>query len=187
MKPKWNIPFIVALSLYILVLSCSSCKLTEMRADNSDKQSKNEEAPSVFPKQIEALYEEGEQHLKGREKEINILRAQKELLLSPNDISIRKKLADISSFSNGKIIAFGIGIPPESARNTSQGKLLAKRAATADAMRWLAYHFKWRENGFEGAMEVTKEVVGAEVTEVIHMKSGACLVRIEAPISANTQ
>jgi hypothetical protein len=54
-------------------------------------------------------------------------------------------------------------------------------------MRWLAYHFKWRENGFEGAMEVTKEVVGAEVIEVIPMKSGACLVRIEAPISANTQ
>jgi len=51
-------------------------------------------------------------------------------------------------------------------------------------MRWLAYHFQWQQKGFEGPMEVTKEVVGAEVTAVIPMKSGACLVRLEAPISA---
>ncbi len=133
-----------------------------------------------FSYQVELLYGLTEEKVISR-KDLEILKLQKMVFLNLKNSEYRKELTELASTEDG-IIAFGLGMAPESVSNEYQVKLLALRSAKLDATRWLIYHIIWKERGFDVDITATSmKVPRGNVLQELDLGFGAYLIKMELP------
>ena len=80
----------------------------------------------------------------------------------------------------GAIYAAGVG-KPNPAMDAAQNRIETPRAATLDAVRWLAYFIYWRANNFKtifGSMPDVS-VPGFETVRMEFLDDGTCIAEVK--------
>ncbi len=119
----------------------------------------------------------------GEAEDRPLLDAQRRVWLEPQQLALRRSLLSVAvDREKGVIYAFGLGTAPENTPNPAQRRLLARKAALADSLAWIARLAKWAEAGVECPFEVTQTVAGVEELKEYWFGETIYVVEVRAPI-----
>lgn len=116
-------------------------------------------------------------------EDIPLLKAQKQLLLKPDQLALREELLSLAvDKEKGIIYAFGVVIKDNNNLSPAQQRLLVPKAALSDAQVWVARVAKWIESGVKCPFDISMTVTGVEKLKGNWIDDTIYIVKIKAPI-----
>ena len=112
-----------------------------------------------------------------------LLDAQRKVWLEPNQMAMRRNLQSIAvDEKNGSIYALGLGAAMQANTSAEQHRLLAQRAALADAKAWIARLARWNKDGIDCPFDILANVKAVEVINKYWVDKTFCVVKLKAPV-----
>jgi hypothetical protein len=115
-----------------------------------------------------------------------ILKAQRQVLLTPLQLTVRSELLSVSVDSKNDFIqVFGVGIAPRNITSSEQERILAREAALTDAYAWLARLAMWTKMGVDAPLDVSQKLSDVRTLKEYWIGREVFAVKVRAPLKKN--
>jgi hypothetical protein len=115
-----------------------------------------------------------------------ILKAQRQVLLTPLQLTVRSELLSVAVDSkNDSIQVFGVGIAPKSITSSEQERILAREAALTDAYAWVARLAMWTKMGVDAPLDVSQKLSDVRTLKEYWIGREVFAVKVKAPLKKN--
>ena len=122
--------------------------------------------------------------LQSAPEDIPLLKAQKQVLLKPQQLALREQLLlSAVDRERGFIYAFGIAAKANGNLSPHQEQLLIPRAALADSQTWVARIARWAKDGVKCPFDISSSVIGVEKLKESWISDTIYIIKIKAPIN----
>ena len=115
-----------------------------------------------------------------------ILKAQRQVLLTPLQLTVRSELLSVAVDSkNDSIQVFGVGIAPKNITSSEQERMLAREAALTDAYAWVARLAMWTKMGVDAPLDVSQKLSNVRTLKEYWIGREVFAVKVKAPLKKN--
>lgn len=115
-----------------------------------------------------------------------ILKAQRQVLLTPLQLTVRSELLSVAVDSkNDSIQVFGVGIAPKNITSSEQERMLAREAALTDAYAWVARLAMWSKMGVDAPLDVSQKLSDVRTLKEYWIGREVFAVKVKAPLKKN--
>jgi hypothetical protein len=115
-----------------------------------------------------------------------ILKAQRQVLLTPLQLTVRSELLSVAvDTKNDSIQVFGVGIAPRNITSSEQERMLAREAALTDAYAWVARLAMWSKVGVDAPLDVSQKLSNVRTLKEYWIGREVFAVKVKAPLKKN--
>jgi hypothetical protein len=120
-------------------------------------------------------------------KDVSLLNAQKQVILSPHINSLRSELLAITIDKNNEVVcAFGIGVSPENETDDAKRRLFARESALTDSTLWLGRLLNWESKGVDEPVDISRNLIGVVAVKEDWIMNTVYVIKAQAPLNQKT-